>query len=82
MGNTTGMTYFVCDHASVKWILSISYREIYGLVQYDFVSRGIDIGVCFIFQKSGSDMEEKMEMELREKALQSLKRQRSNNDDA
>ena len=36
----------------------------------------------FIFQKSGSDMEEKMEMELREKALQSLKRQRSNNDDA
>ena len=24
MGNTTGMTSFVCDHASVKWILSIS----------------------------------------------------------
>ena len=23
MGNTTGMTSFVCDHASVKWILSI-----------------------------------------------------------
>ena len=23
MGNTTGMTSFVCDHASVKWILSM-----------------------------------------------------------
>ena len=24
MGNTTGMTSFVCDHASLKWILSIA----------------------------------------------------------
>ena len=27
MGNTTGMTTFVCDHASVKRILSIAYGQ-------------------------------------------------------
>ena len=27
MGNTTGMTSFVCDHASLKWILSIGSNK-------------------------------------------------------
>ena len=34
MGNTTGMTSFVCDHASVKWILSILQVPDTGTFQY------------------------------------------------
>ena len=31
MGNTRGMTSFVCDHASVKWILSMCISDKYCL---------------------------------------------------